>query len=81
VGAGPLTPQDWEDEGYAWVDLRVATAKAHIVMNIKQVILKDYISGSGRFDIESLKIDFTKFITDKRNESDLSSRMAGATVS
>ena len=72
--------QDWEDEGYAWVDSRVATAKAHIVKNIKAVILKDYFGASGRFDIETFKIDFTRFISDKKNDSDLSARMAGASL-
>jgi len=61
--------------------MRVATAKAHIVKNIKHVILKDYFGASGRFDIETFKIDFTKFVGNKKNESDLSAAMAGVSLS
>ena len=64
-----------------WVDSRIATVKAHFVKNIKEVILKDYIGASGRFDIETFKVDFTRFVSDKENKAnddELARRMAGA---
>ena len=65
------------------MDSRIATVTAHFEKNIKEVILKGYIGASGRFDIETFKIDFTKFVCDKENKAnddELARRMAGASL-
>eukprot|EP00972_Heterocapsa_arctica_P073447 10847899-Heterocapsa_arctica.AAC.1 len=53
-------------ELYAWVDQRVACALAFVEKQVKGIVLKTYISAGGRFDVEAFKIDFTKFVSDKR---------------
>ena len=35
--------------------------------DIKVIYLKDYIGAPGRLDIETPKIDFTRFVSDKEN--------------
>ena len=74
-GFEKVESQDWQDEGYQWVDSRIATATGYIVENIKDVMLKSYFSSAERFDTESFKIDFTKFVGDK-NDADLAERMS-----
>ena len=61
--------QDWAVDGHAWVDNRVNTAVSFVERQIKLKTLKGYVTASGRFDIEGLKVDLTKGVLDKKNEA------------
>jgi hypothetical protein len=75
-----LFNQEWGDAGHALVDNRVATARAFIERGVKTVLLRSYVSVSGRFDIEALKIDMTRLVADKDNEAALAARMQGVVI-
>jgi hypothetical protein len=51
------------------------TARTFIEKQVKSTVLKSYLSSTGRFDIESLKIDLTKMCADKTNEAQIADRM------
>ena len=72
--------KDWAVDGHSWVDERVANATAYIEKNVKQILLKSYISSGGRFDVESLKIDLTKYVADKKALTDVAEQMARASL-
>eukprot|EP00975_Prorocentrum_lima_P049358 10326152-Prorocentrum_lima.AAC.1 len=71
---------DWEVDGKKWVEDRVKTSTTYIEKNVKEVMLSNYFSKSGRFDIEGLKIDFTEIRADKNKELEITSKMKGMDI-
>ena len=63
--------QDWSETGHQWVDARVLTATTYLEKQIKTGPLRRFFSINGRFDIENLRLEMTKTITEKKMEASL----------
>ncbi len=69
-------PQDWLSEAHALIDERHATSSSFLEKAVKSMMGK-YINALGRFDLESMKIDLTTYMSDRKKMEETASAMAG----
>ena len=52
--------QDWRLKGEKWVAARSAAAEEHIKVKMVKTTLKGYVSATGKWDLESLRLELTR---------------------
>ena len=68
--------QDWKNSKHSWVDQRGETATTFIEKTVKGMFEK-YVSATGRFDVESLKIELSKMMAVMKEIENLATKTAG----